>query len=187
MMLARKAGVWRPPVFVMGTTADWCTAPCSAAWNKIRGVVVLGWWHLPWILFLPWVNKWDFSPGFVAFWCVWRGQWKLRLLLNVDSLIVLGPVSGSFSWQSQMVLPNYRANAPSNTCCCLPPCHYCRQRNNITLSHERKNWQKRGLTHYPPSLRCTPTRVSGALFGGLGQFVIYFYAGVMSIVSTENV
>lgn len=116
----------------------------------------------------------------------WRGQWKLQLLPNVDSLIVLGPVSGSFSWQSQMVLPNYRANASSNTCCCLPPCHYCRQRNNVTLSHEGKEWRMRGLTHYPPSLRCTPTRVWGALFGGLGQFVIYFRISVMSVASTEN-
>lgn len=132
------------------------------------------------------IDSWIISPGFVAFCRVGRGQWKLQLLPNV-SVIVLGPVSGSFSWQSQMVLPNYRATAPSNTCCCLPPCHYCRQQNNITLSHEGKNWRKRGLTHYPPSLRCTPTSVWEALFGGLGQFVIYFCIAVMSIVSAENV
>lgn len=53
-------------------------------------------------------------------------------------------------WQLQLTAtdgtPRLQSDPP--TCCCHAPCHYCRQRNNITLSREglHRGPEKRGQT-----------------------------------------
>lgn len=113
---------------------------------------------------------------------------KLRLLATVEAVIVLGPVSGSFSWQPQMVLLNYRATPPNPHAAAL---HHAITVGNGIIPHSvmkacTENQRSVGF-HYPtPVLQCSWTSECSSI-QSWGLFVIYFCINMIWLVSTENV
>lgn len=136
-----------------------------------------------------WINlfSWHFccSCSFLACHNTCRGLWKLKLLASVDVVIVLDPLSGSFSWQLQMVLPDYRAT----------PLHAAAVHHAITVGNgiiklivmksftEDQNSVGR---QYPPSpLYCILMSECSSIWSW-GMFVIYFRIDVIWLISKEN-
>ncbi len=137
-----------------------------------------------------WINLFQYISAILwVSWhatCTWRELLKLQLLANVDVVIVLGPLSGSFSWQPQMVLPDYRATPP----------HAAAMHHAITVGNGII-WllvvkgctedQKSVGRHYPPPLLHCILMSECSSIWSWGMFVIYFCIDMLWLVSTENV
>lgn len=139
-----------------------------------------------------WIDlfSWHFccSWSFLACHNTRRGLWKLHLLASVDVVIVLDPLSGSFSWQLQMVLPDYRT-AP-------PPLHAAAVHHAITVGNGiiklivmksfTEDQNSVGRQYSPSPLYCILRSECSSIWSW-GMFVIYFCIHMIWLISTENV